>query len=219
MQMQSSADLRSFPKVDLGSNGVGGAWQKSGVLVGKSNKTDEWKRARLPNLFRPMRFLCKSRSFICKSTSCLLVVNLMLAATFTGSLEMANSFIAAGPAADSVHLDDWREVQLAISEVAPSGAFDVISDRPLFESSRRPPASAPRLDPELSVELIGTLLSDNGRAALVRLGTDARATWVREGDYVDSWQIEKIHTDRLQLRRIDEMRMVHLDDGANLTTN
>ena len=99
--------------------------------------------------------------------------------------------------------------------------FDEISDRPLFFPSRRPfvPAAteaeaAPAGDPATGLELIGVLLTERQRAALVQPQGAAQgqpgAHWVHEQQTVAGWLVEEIATDHIRLREGDRVEVVKL---------
>lgn len=97
--------------------------------------------------------------------------------------------------------------------------FTIISRRPLFSASRRPyvpPKEDPAAEaapepvaPRTSVKLVGVLLSDKGRAALLRT-EGASAVWRHEGQTFDGWTVEAVTADEATLRRADEMMTVQL---------
>jgi hypothetical protein len=99
----------------------------------------------------------------------------------------------------------------------PERQFNEITARPLFFPSRRPfvPAAAadsqaaPTDDPT-SVELIGVLLTESERAALVQPKGEPAAHWVREQQTVAGWVIEEIGADRVRLRDGDHVEVVKL---------
>lgn len=117
-------------------------------------------------------------------------------------------------------------VEVAVAEPAryeppAPEAFAVIAERPLFSESRRPrvaeqapeappePAPEPETSP-LAVQLIGVLLTDHRRAALVLPEGAAGATWLREGESIDGWRIETVEHDRATLTRDGRSEVVEL---------
>jgi hypothetical protein len=65
------------------------------------------------------------------------------------------------------------------------------------------------VDEALAVELVGTLVTDQNRAALLEpAGQDA--SWRREGDKVAGWRIGAIEPDRITLRRGEEIETLEL---------
>jgi hypothetical protein len=89
-------------------------------------------------------------------------------------------------------------------------AFDIISSRPLFVTSRRPP-NLPMPEPEpFRVELIGIYLNDEKRAALIKMNDQEQMLWIREGEFISSWQVAQIDANRVLLRRVDETKLLYL---------
>ena len=99
----------------------------------------------------------------------------------------------------------------------PVGAFDDIALRPLFFATRRPfeptvaveEGEAPVAKPEVSVELVGTLVTDQDRAALLQPAGES-ASWHREGDQVAGWRIGTIERERITLRQGGKIETVEL---------
>lgn len=77
-----------------------------------------------------------------------------------------------------------------------------VTARPLFSQSRRPPPEVPR-DPPVqtsSFTLVGIVLSDRGRHALIDHGQPPRLDRVTEGQELDGWLIESILPDKVVVR-------------------
>jgi hypothetical protein len=93
-------------------------------------------------------------------------------------------------------------------------AFADIAARPLFSQSRRPFVPESETEGELpddsnAIELVGTLLSEQGWAALLqRQGQNAR--WLRAGERIAGWQVETIERNRVRLRLDDEAMILEL---------
>ena len=102
----------------------------------------------------------------------------------------------------------------------PRDLFAEIAARPLFSPSRRPfvPEDEPAAnlqDESSAIELVGTLLTEQGRAALLQpQGQDAR--WVLAGQQIAGWQVVAIQRDEVSLRLDDEAKTLELrtDLGA-----
>jgi hypothetical protein len=99
----------------------------------------------------------------------------------------------------------------------PARQFDEISDRPLFFPSRRPfvaPAApedqAAPAEAAAKIELIGVLLTDQQRAALVQPEGQPAAHWVHEQQTVAGWLVEEIAADRIRVRDGDHVAVVKL---------
>jgi len=148
-----------------------------------------------------------------RSTGFLLMLNLVLAAVIVAELTLETDYSTDTLTAPTVHANVWPKSERMEFHPPSDHLLDVISQRPLFEPSRRP--HVPQIvqssgAEESPIELIGTFLSDSGRAALVRLGAQEHAVWVAERGYISDWQVEGILADRLHLRRIDERRVIYL---------
>ena len=100
-------------------------------------------------------------------------------------------------------------------QLPPERQFDEISDRPLFFPSRRPfillaPQASPADDPAANIELIGVLLTDHQRAALVQPEGQPAARWVHEQQTIAGWLVEEITIDRVRVRDGDHVKVVKL---------
>ena len=96
----------------------------------------------------------------------------------------------------------------------PRHAFAEIAARPLFSKSRRPfvPDSETGKelpDESIAIELVGTFLSEPGRAALLQLqGENAR--WLRAGERMGGWQVDTIERNQVRLRMDDQVKTLEL---------
>jgi hypothetical protein len=91
------------------------------------------------------------------------------------------------------------------------GAFAQIAARPLFSQSRRPivsesEAEEERPDDTIAIELVGTLLTEQGWAALLQ-PQNQNARWLRADEKIAGWQVGTIERDQVSL---------HLDDKAKI---
>jgi hypothetical protein len=130
----------------------------------------------------------------------------------TGGLALAPEVTAAPPSTPQV---DWSHEPV---EFAPPSRDEVeeIAARPLFSPSRRPfvaaeeeAAPAPA-QPLPSVQLIGVLVTEQQRAALVQRAEGGDPSWVREGADLGGWQVEKIEHSRVHLRAGERLDIVEL---------
>jgi hypothetical protein len=96
----------------------------------------------------------------------------------------------------------------------PQHMFAEIAARPLFSVSRRPfvaesDAEENLQDESIAIELVGTLLTAQGRAALLQpQGQNAR--WVLAGEQVAGWQVVAIERDQVKLRLDEEAKTLEL---------
>ena len=95
--------------------------------------------------------------------------------------------------------------------------FGAIAARPLFFPSRRPFVAAAEAtadtaieEPAVALELIGVLLTDRVRTALVQAADQPGARWVRENEQVGGWLVEAIAADHVQLREGDRVELIEL---------
>jgi hypothetical protein len=151
----------------------------------------------------------------CRSTKFFLTINLVLVTVIAVELSVGSDSGPSASAVPNVNVDSWPELSLTDLRLPSGELFDAISNRPLFEPSRRPhvPQIEPSLGSEseyLAIELIGTFRRDARWAALVKIDPQENAVWVRERGYISSWHVEKISADRLHLRRMGELRIVEL---------
>jgi hypothetical protein len=96
----------------------------------------------------------------------------------------------------------------------PRHLFAEIAARPLFSATRRPfvpergAAENPQ-DANIAIELVGTLLTEQGRAALLQpQGENAR--WVLAGEQIAGWQVVTIERDEVRLRLDEEAKTLEL---------
>ena len=129
----------------------------------------------------------------------------------TGGLPFAPEVTAAAPGAQP----DWSRD--AIEFEPPSrDELAVIAERPLFSPSRKPFVAAEQELPPVPVrslpplQLIGVLLTEQQRTALVQVVGEGDPSWVREGHEVQGWQVERIEQTRVHVRAGDRLETVEL---------
>ena len=140
----------------------------------------------------------------------------------TGGMALAPDVTAAAPASalpEAVPApDEFR--------APPQRQFNEISARPLFFPSRRPFAAptddaaaqaAAGAEPAAALELIGVLLTDRERAALLQPTGEPAPQWAREQQTVAGWLVEEIAADRVRLRDGDRVELVELRDDQDRT--
>jgi hypothetical protein len=96
----------------------------------------------------------------------------------------------------------------------PRHVFAEIAARPLFSASRRPfvpesEADEQPHDENIALELVGTLLTEQGRAALLQ-PQGQNAQWVLAGEQVAGWEVVTIERDRVKLRLDEEAKSLEL---------
>jgi hypothetical protein len=127
------------------------------------------------------------------------------------SLPLAPQVTAARPAAP---LPEFAAEPGAF-EPPPRHVFAEIVARPLFSASRRPfvaeseAAGEPSPGESIAIELIGTLLTKRGAAALLQpQGQNAR--WLHAGETIAGWQVETIQRDQVSLHLDGEDKTLEL---------
>jgi hypothetical protein len=96
----------------------------------------------------------------------------------------------------------------------PRDLFAEITARPLFSPSRRPfvPQDEPVAklqDQSIAIELVGTLLTGQGRAALLQ-PQGQNAQWVLAGQQIAGWQVVAIQRDEVSLRLDEKAKTLEL---------
>jgi hypothetical protein len=151
------------------------------------------------------------------ATALLMIANVGLGAAvvfeLTGTLSIAPEVTAAPPLSSEL---DWAH-EPTVFEPPGREQLDEIAARPLFSPARRPfaeaepedalapaPASLPPL------ELIGVLLTEQRRAALLRPLDGGDPGWVREEDAMAGWRLEKIERSRVHLAAGDRLEVLEL---------
>jgi hypothetical protein len=155
---------------------------------------------------RAARWTTAALGMLCAGLGAIVVFEL------TGGLPLAPEVTAAPPPAPPV---DWTREPIEF-EPPSRDELDEIAARPLFSPSRRPfvvveeealPAPVESLPP---VELIGVLMTEQQRGALMQAAGEGEARWVREGNKIQGWDVEKIEDSRVQLRAGDRLETVEL---------
>jgi hypothetical protein len=91
----------------------------------------------------------------------------------------------------------------------------IIAARPLFSASRRPyVSSTDNNSSEINITLLCILSSASTRAALIRVESDEKLIRIHEHDFVSNWEVERISTDHLYIRRDGHVRIVSLRAAA-----
>lgn len=92
--------------------------------------------------------------------------------------------------------------QSPVTPLGPLETYAAVTERPLFNQSRRPPSIAdgiaqPSVQGSLSVA--GIVISGRERIAFIRQGNDRKLTRMQEGQAIGDWTIRSISTDRVTL--------------------
>jgi len=91
--------------------------------------------------------------------------------------------------------------------------FSAIVERPLFSTSRRPPAVEPVLatTPTLDVSLAGVVVSTRESFALVTPNAGGEPMRIKEGEAISGWTVTRIDADRILLRNEGTEAELRLD--------
>jgi len=90
----------------------------------------------------------------------------------------------------------------------PLASFSEVVERPLFFEKRRPIEPPPTEAAPVEVGdflITGIVISDTDRHVLVRVNKNSQTKRVREGETISDWSVEQIHSDRVVLRRGEEV--------------
>jgi type II secretory pathway component PulC len=116
---------------------------------------------------------------------------------------------AAAPPADPV-----APAALASFAVPDRGSLAVIVERPVFSESRRPSASEEGPAPALDFTLVGVMISDRERSALVQSPHGGAVQRLAEGEEVDGWIVVDIEPDHIVVRHDTSEAEMPLDYSA-----
>jgi hypothetical protein len=155
---------------------------------------------------RPARWTTAALVMLCAGLGAVVAFEL------TGGLRFAPEVTAAPPPAPGL---DWSHESLEFAQPSRD-LLEEIEARPLFSPSRRPFVAAQEeamptpIGALPSLELIGVLLTERQRAALMQPVGGGEPSWVREGSDVRGWRVEKIERSRVHLRSDDRLDTVEL---------
>lgn len=115
---------------------------------------------------------------------------------------------------NTLQADDAAATEIALKQARSIGDFTETTARPLFASTRRPaepppppPAAvepAPAAEPEpvpapmipaSELQLLGVLIDESGRRALIRSPSKQAGAWVAVGEPIDGWVLKNIERD------------------------
>ena len=132
---------------------------------------------------------------------------LMCTAYISGgyALESYRASISTQRDIEQVPLPDneWQPTGISLPKQRPEVFYAAITDRPVFEPTRRPVSTAPAqiaTEPETApetgrnpsplpqLELLGVIRSSQSSSALLSVDGGA-ALWIKEGEMVSKWQV------------------------------
>lgn len=130
------------------------------------------------------------------------------------SFPLAPTVTAAPPNAAPLELAE----RPPLPRVPGDDAIADIAARPLFSESRRPyeppPEPVEEIVPEpprpsVPLELAGTFLTSTDQAALLQV-SGGTPEWLRQGQLIDGWRIERIEQHQVSLRKADQEQVLRL---------
>jgi general secretion pathway protein N len=107
--------------------------------------------------------------------------------------------------------------QPASSTLPPIESFAEVTRRPLFSPTRQPPPAEVVKDTQGNASgfaLLGIIISDDGRIALIEYGRPPALARLKEGQAVDGWTLQSILPDRIVLQHGATEQELRLKDRA-----
>jgi general secretion pathway protein N len=107
--------------------------------------------------------------------------------------------------------------QPASSTLPPIESFAEVTRRPLFSPTRQPPPPEVVKDTQgnsTTIALLGIIISDDGRIALIEYGRPPALARLKEGQAVEGWTLQSILPDRIVLQHGTTEQEVRLKDRA-----
>jgi hypothetical protein len=151
---------------------------------------------------------------------------------WSGSEQTLPGAVAA-PTPDTGEYTERRRLRATASELAavnplgdwPAEALAEVLDRPLFNPSRRaykpppepepePEAPEPVVEETLKLALIGVLLGENGRFAMLKEDGSGKILRLKEGQSLDDWTLAEVRLRDVVLVRGEERKTLKLFDKA-----
>jgi hypothetical protein len=77
----------------------------------------------------------------------------------------------------------------------------VILERPVFSETRRPRGTGGAQATPIDFTLLGVVISDRQRSALIRTGKGEAVQWLTESEDIAGWKLVQIASDRIVVRR------------------
>jgi general secretion pathway protein N len=107
--------------------------------------------------------------------------------------------------------------QPASTTLPPIESYSEVTHRPLFSPTRQPPPPETVKETQgnpNNFALLGIVISDGGRTALVEYGRPPALARLKEGQAVDGWTLQSILPDRVVLQHGATEHEVRLKDRA-----
>jgi hypothetical protein len=126
------------------------------------------------------------------------------------------------PPATSGAASEPKQTILALGEAAPEapgiGSFAEVAARPLFNQDRRPaPPETPaekvaKVEENVLFDLVGVVISDRNRVALLRPRSEGKIVFAMEGKSFGGWEVSAINSTEVILKRGAERSILKLSD-------
>jgi len=106
--------------------------------------------------------------------------------------------------------------QPASSTLPPIETFAEVTRRPLFSATRQPPPETVKdtQGNSTSFALLGVIISESGKTALIEHGAPPAMIRLKEGQAVEGWTLQSILPDRVVLQRGATEQELKLKDRA-----
>lgn len=97
----------------------------------------------------------------------------------------------------------------------PIDDFAEVVERPLFNDTRRPrepeeEAETPAPEIQTKFSLVGTVMSATEHVALIQRDQSKELVIIAEGENIDGWTVEAVHSDHVVVRNGDTQQVVEL---------
>jgi general secretion pathway protein N len=143
----------------------------------------------------------------------LAVLCLVLAVVVYHELAGTESQVAAGPGPVVAGGAPPLPPQPVFAPLAPFETFAEVIRRPLFSPTRQPsPEAVKETQGNANFALLGVIISDDGKIALVQHGRPPAMTRLTEGQAVEGWTVQSILPDRVMLRHGATEQEIKLKD-------
>jgi len=145
-----------------------------------------------------------------------IAVGIAAVAGFVLLLELALPHRLEAPAPAAPALAEVRESHGDVVEVGPLSGYLSVTERPLFEQSRRPfvaavePAPVVPAGPRVEFELTAVIITSATQIALLRSNVTPTVQRVALNETVDGWTLAEVAPDTVVLRRGSESVTVPL---------
>lgn len=151
----------------------------------------------------------------------LMVLSIGLAGLAAFELAVGPFFVPSAP--QSVTSSDVPEAAQAVSHLAKPdiSKFSEVVERPLFMRSRRPPEASVDVSDEVrtsAFDLVGIIVSQDKRVALLRPSTSKKVMRAVEGQHVEGWEVIEIRATEITLARGNSNEIIKITETRRKPT-